>query len=84
MWALVLAIASFAIFPVVPAIIALFLASSAERTIRASRQVPGGALSGEGMVRAARIVAWINLGIALGVVVLVVVIVLVLLAIGGR
>ncbi len=83
MWALVLAIASFAIFPVVPAIIALFLASSAERTIRESQQAPGGALGGQEMVRAARIVAWINLGIALAVVVLIVVVVLVLVAIGG-
>jgi hypothetical protein len=59
--ALVLAICSFIICPLIPAIIALFLASNANRNIQAS----GGALEGDGMVKAAKIIAWINIGLCL-------------------
>ena len=55
--ALILAIASFVICPVIPAIIALVLAGSAKRNILAS----GGAKQGLGMVTGARIVAWANI-----------------------
>ena len=64
--ALVLAICSFVVFPVVPAIIALVLARSASDDIDSS----GGRVSGSGLVTAARIVAWINLGLSVLVVLL--------------
>lgn len=56
--ALVLAISSFFILPFVAAIIALFLAPAARRDIVAS----GGQLGGEGLVTAAKVIAWINIG----------------------
>lgn len=65
---LVLAVCSFVVFPIVPAIIALVLAPGAMRTIEAS----GGRLTGEGLVRAGRITAWIHLALSLGVLLLVV------------
>ena len=55
--ALILAIASFLVCPIIPAIIALVLAGSAKRNILAS----GGAKQGLGMVTAAKIVAWANI-----------------------
>jgi hypothetical protein len=57
--ALVCAIASFVICPLIPAVVALFLASAAKRNIQASN----GALDGESLVTAARIIAWINVGL---------------------
>lgn len=56
---LVLAICSFVVFPVVPAVVALVLAPGAERDIAASN----GRLTGESLVRAGRIVAWVHLGL---------------------
>ena len=70
--ALVFAIASFAVFPVVPAIIALLVAGAARRDIDGS----GGALTGSGLVTAAKVVSWINLGLFLFVLVLLVPLVL--------
>jgi hypothetical protein len=64
--ALVLAISSFVLFPVVPAVVALFVAAAARRDIDASY----GRLGGAGLVTAARVVSWINLGLFLVVVVL--------------
>ena len=55
--ALVLAIASFVVFPVVPALVALFVSSRAKREIRRS----GGVLPGETLAQAATIVAAVNL-----------------------
>ena len=55
--ALVCAIAAFVVCPVVPAIVALFLASASQSAIHAS----GGTLQGEGLLTAARIVAWANI-----------------------
>ena len=63
---LVLAISSFVLLPVVPAVVALVLAPSAERDIAAS----GGRLTGESLVRAGRVVAWVHLGLCLGFLVL--------------
>jgi len=57
--AVVLAICSFLICPVVPAIVALFLASAAGREIAAS----GGWVTGEGLVKGAKIASWINIGL---------------------
>lgn len=59
--ALVCAIGSFVVFPVVPAIVALVLAPQARRDIAAS----GGRLTGEGLVTAAKVIAWINLVLCL-------------------
>ena len=59
--ALVLAICSFVVCPLIPAVIALFLASSATRNIEASN----GALDGASLVSAAKIIAWINIGLCL-------------------
>ena len=70
--ALVFAIASFVVFPVVPAIIALLVAGAARRDINGS----GGALTGSGLVTAAKVGSWINLGLLLFVLVLLVPLVL--------
>ena len=59
---LVLAICSFVVFPVIPAIVALAMAPGARRDIEAS----GGRLTGESLIKAGRIVAWINLVLILG------------------
>ena len=58
--ALVCAIGAFVVLPVVPAIAALFLASSARRDIESS----GGRLTGEGLVTAAKVIAWVHLVLA--------------------
>jgi hypothetical protein len=57
--ALVLAILSFPVCPVIFAIIALVLAKSADREIAESH----GTKEGTGLVRAARIIGWINIGL---------------------
>ena len=71
--ALVCAIASFVLFPLVPAVIALVLAGRASRSIDAS----GGQRGGAGLVTAARVLSWINLALwgvgVLGILALVVV-----------
>ena len=70
MVALVLAIASFVVCPVVPAIVALVLANNADAAIQAS----GGRKTGEGLTKAARIISWINIGLFVGGLVIVVLI----------
>jgi hypothetical protein len=70
--ALVLAIASFFVCPVIPAIIALVLSGNAKRTIAAS----GGAKTGAGLVTAARVISWANIVlVVLGTVVAVIAVV---------
>jgi hypothetical protein len=70
--ALVLSICSFIVCPLIPAVVALFLASAAKRNIDASN----GALDGDSLVSAAKIIAWINIGLcALGIVLVVVLII---------
>jgi hypothetical protein len=67
--ALVSSILSWVFCPVIPAIVALILAANAKRKIDAS----GGALTGEGLVTAARIISWINIGLAcLGLVIFII------------
>jgi hypothetical protein len=61
----VLSIVSFVVCPLIPAIVALVLASSADQEIRAS----GGRIGGEGLTKAARIISWINIGLSVLVVV---------------
>lgn len=63
--ALVCAIGSFVLFPVIPAIIALVLAGQSKRDIEAS----GGRLTGAGLVTAAKVISWVNLVLAVLVVV---------------
>lgn len=79
--ALVLAILSWVVCPILPAIIALVYAGRAQREIDAS----GGRLGGAGMVTAAKIVSWINIGLyaVVGVVMLVAVLIPLLLASTG-
>ena len=57
--ALVLAIVSWVVCPVIPAVVALVLARSATTEIDAS----GGRVTGRGLVTAARVVAWVNIGL---------------------
>jgi uncharacterized protein DUF4190 len=68
--ALVSAILSFVVCPVIPAIVALVLASTAKRNIAAS----GGALEGQGLVTAATVISWVNIGLSALVVVAIVLI----------
>lgn len=56
---LILAIVSWAVCPIIPAIVALVLASSAAKEIEAS----GGRVQGAGLVTASRIVSWVNIGL---------------------
>lgn len=59
--ALVSAILSFVVCPVVPAVVALVLAQNARNHIDASM----GRLGGTGLVTAARVIAWIHLGLVM-------------------
>jgi hypothetical protein len=60
--ALVLSVLSWMLCPIVLAIVALVMAGNAQRDIEASH----GAKTGLGMVKAARIVSWINIGVYVG------------------
>jgi hypothetical protein len=60
--ALVLACCSWFVFPVIPAIVGLVLASSAQNDIDAS----GGRLTGDGLLTATRWVAWANIAVCIG------------------
>lgn len=77
--ALVLAIASWLICPLALAIVALVFAHKADQEVAAS----GGRVSGGGLVTAARIVAWINIGVSAAAAVLLVTIGTILLLSGG-
>lgn len=66
--ALVLAIGSFFVLPLLAAIGGLVVASSASREIDAS----GGRLAGRGMVTAAKVLSWINIALCLAAVALMV------------
>lgn len=57
--ALVLSIASFVVCPFIPAVVALALCPSSRRKIAESR----GVLTGEGMLTAAKVVSWVNIGL---------------------
>lgn len=63
MVALVAAIASFMFCPFVPAVVALAIAPGAKRKIAQSN----GRLTGDGLVTAAKWVAWINVGLCIAV-----------------
>jgi hypothetical protein len=57
--ALVCSLASWVVCPIILAVVALGLAHSAGNKIDAS----GGRITGEGMVKAAQIIAWIHIGL---------------------
>ena len=76
--ALVLAVAAWVVCPIVPAIVSLVFASMASKEITAS----GDQLQGRGMVTAAKIVSWINIGFYAALIVIGA-FVLVILAIAG-
>lgn len=56
---LVLAVLSWVLCPIVPAIVALVLARQSDREIQAS----GGTVGGTGLNTATRVVSWINIGV---------------------
>ena len=58
---LVLAILSWVVCPIIAAIVALVLAHSSDKEIKAS----GGTVVGSGMNTATRIIAWINIGVSI-------------------
>ena len=58
---LVLAIVSWVICPIIAAIVALVLAHSSDKEIKAS----GGTIGGAGLNTATRIIAWINIGVSI-------------------
>ncbi len=68
--ALVLAIGSFLICPVILSVAALIVANSAKREIQASQ----GWVTGDGMVTAAKVISWINIALTIVVVVVVIIV----------
>ena len=76
--ALVLSIVAWVICPIIPAIIAVVFASKADKEIAASN----GWVTGGGLVTAAKIVAWINIGLY-GALIAIGVLVLIVAAVGG-
>jgi hypothetical protein len=76
--ALILAIASWAICPIIAAIVALIFAGQAAKEIRAGQ----GAVGGQGLVTAARIIAWIHIGV-IGAFIVIFLIILIIAAIAG-
>ncbi|MGI9136449.1 MAG: DUF4190 domain-containing protein [Candidatus Nanopelagicales bacterium] len=77
--ALVLSIVSWTFCPLVTSIVAIVLAYQADKEIRSS----DGAVTGQGLSFAAKIIAWINIGVSVALIVLAVVFGLVLLVAGG-
>ena len=55
-----LSIVSWVFCPLIPSIVALVLASSADQEIRNS----GGRIGGEGLSKAAKIISWINIAVS--------------------
>jgi len=77
--ALILSIVSWTVCPLITAIVAIVLAYQADKEIRNS----GGKVTGQGLSFAAKIIAWINIGVSVALIVLAVVFGLVLLVAGG-
>jgi hypothetical protein len=77
--ALILAVASWAVCPIIPAIIALVFAAKADREIRTAN----GALAGQGLSTAAKIVSWINIGLWAAFILIFAVVVVVAILIGA-
>lgn len=77
--ALVLAIASWVVCPLILAIIALVFASKADREIASA----GGAMQGGGLSTAAKILSWINIGIYVAILVVMAIILLIVVIAGA-
>jgi hypothetical protein len=77
--ALILAISAWVVCPVIPAIVALVFAARADREIRAS----AGAITGLGMSTAAKVVAWINIGVLAAVILIMVAFLVIAIALGA-
>lgn len=77
--ALVLAIASWVVCPIVLAIVALVFASKADREIAANPML----VTGSGVTTAAKVVAWINIGIAAAFLVIGIIVLIVIGVAGG-
>jgi hypothetical protein len=77
--ALVLSIASWIVCPLITSIVAIVMAYQADKEIRNS----GGQVTGQGLSFAAKIIAWINIGVSVALIILAVIFGLVLLAAGG-
>ena len=77
--ALVLAILSWVICPVIPSIIALVYANKADAEIAANP----GRITGQGMSTAAKIVSWINIGLYAALIVIGIIVLGIALAAGG-
>jgi uncharacterized membrane protein len=77
--ALVLAIGSWIVCPIVLAIVALVFASKADREIAASPNL----YTGSGLTTAAKIVAWVNIGVAIAVVLIGILVLFVVAVAGG-
>ena len=77
--ALVLSIVSWTFCPLITSIVAIVLAYQADKEIRNS----DGRVTGQGLSFAAKIIAWINIGVSVALIVLAVVVGLVLLVAGG-
>ena len=77
--ALILSIVSWTVCPLITAIVAVVLAYQADKEIRNS----GGKVTGQGLSFAAKIIAWINIGVSVALILLFVVFGLVLLVAGG-
>ena len=60
--ALVCAIGSWVVFPLIPAVVALALVPGAREEIDLS----GGRVSGDGLLTATKVVAWLNIGLCIG------------------
>lgn len=76
---LILAIVSWAVCPIAPAIVALVFASMATKEIDAA----GGRIEGRGLVTASRIVSWINIGFWAAVILVGLFVLLIVLIAGG-
>lgn len=77
--ALILAILSWVFCPIVLAIIALVLASKADREVADS----DGTITSSGLSLTAKIVAWVNIGVAAAGIVVGIIVLLIALAAGG-
>jgi len=77
--ALILAVTSWLVCPIVPAIVALVFAARADREVRGS----GGTIQGGGLSMAAKIISWINIGLFAAILLMAVVFFVVAVAIGA-
>jgi hypothetical protein len=77
--AIILAVISWTVCPIIAAIVALVFASNAAKEIAAS----GGRIQGQGLVTAARVVSWVNIGLSAAFIVVGVFLLVLLVVAGG-